>query len=100
MADAARLKVDGGIPNQLARVAEAAGGLEQQGYDGEWDAMGSLIDDEMLDAFAVVGPVDEVGAAPRSRCEGVVDRFRPILLGASDAVRQTCVAGAMKEFRR
>ncbi len=26
--------------------------------EGEWDAMGSLIDDEILEAFAVVAPVD------------------------------------------
>src|ERR1700754_4146688 len=52
--------------------------LNRLSKQGEWDAMGSLIDDEMLAAFAVVGPVDKVGAALKSRCEGVVDRGLPI----------------------
>src|SRR5271165_2018268 len=38
MGSARRLKVDGGIPNQLARSAEAAGALERDGYDGGWTA--------------------------------------------------------------
>jgi probable F420-dependent oxidoreductase len=62
---------------------------------GEWDTMGSLIDDDMLNAFAVVGPVDEVGEALRGRCEGVVDRVLPIFYGASRA----CITAALKEFR-
>src|ERR1700744_4599941 len=36
MADGPRLKIDGGIPNRLEHVVEAAGNLEQQGYDGGW----------------------------------------------------------------
>ncbi|OBH28002.1 LLM class F420-dependent oxidoreductase [Mycobacterium sp. E342] len=63
---------------------------------GEWDAMGSLIDDAVLAAFAVVGPVDTVGAALKSRCEGVVDRVLPIFYHATHA----CITAAMKEFRR
>ena len=27
---------------------------------GDWDEMGSLIDDEILEAFAVVAPIDDV----------------------------------------
>ncbi len=38
MGSAPRLKLDGGIPNRLARVAEAAVALEQDGYDGGWTA--------------------------------------------------------------
>ena len=63
---------------------------------GEWDAMGSLIDDDMLGAFAVVGPVDTIAAALRSRCEGVVDRVLPIFYAAS----RDCITAALKEFRR
>jgi probable F420-dependent oxidoreductase len=70
--------------------------LNRLSKQGEWDAMGSLIDDEMLAAFAVVGPVDHVGAALRRRCEGVVDRVLPIFYGASP----DCVAAALKEFRQ
>jgi probable F420-dependent oxidoreductase len=70
--------------------------LNRLSKQGEWDAMGSLIDDEMLGAFAVVGPVDKVGAALLSRCEGVVDRVLPIFLSAS----RDCITAAMKEFRQ
>ena len=62
---------------------------------GEWDVMASLIDDDMLGTFAVVGPLDEVGAVLRSRCEGVVDRALPIFYGAS----RSCITAALKEFR-
>jgi probable F420-dependent oxidoreductase len=70
--------------------------LNRLSKQGEWDAMGSLIDDEMLAAFAVVGPVDQVGAALKDRCDGVVDRVLPIFFDASPA----CIAVAMKEFRQ
>jgi probable F420-dependent oxidoreductase len=70
--------------------------LNRLSKQGAWDAMGSLIDDEMLAAFAVVGPVDQVGAALKNRCEGVVDRVLPIFFNASPA----CIAAAMKEFRQ
>ena len=70
--------------------------LNRLSKQGEWDTMGSLIDDEMLAAFAVVGPVDQVGAALKNRCEGVVDRVLPIFFNASPA----CITAAMKEFRQ
>ncbi len=38
MASVRRLKVDGGIPRQLAGAAEAAHALERDGYDGGWTA--------------------------------------------------------------
>jgi probable F420-dependent oxidoreductase len=69
--------------------------LHRLSLQGEWDTMGSLIDDDMLDAFAVVGPVDSVAAALRKRCDGVVHRVLPIFYSAS----QDCVAAALKEFR-
>lgn len=69
--------------------------LHRLSLAGEWDTMGSLIDDEMLAAFAVVGPVDTVGAALKSRCQGAVDRVLPIFPTAS----QSCITAALKEFR-
>ena len=41
---------------------------------GRWSEMALLIPDEMLDAFAVVAPLDEVPERVRKRCAGVVDR--------------------------
>jgi probable F420-dependent oxidoreductase len=70
--------------------------LNRLSKEGEWDAMTSLIDDDMLNAFAVVGPVDTISAALRKRCEGVVDRVLPIFYSAS----QDCITAALKEFRQ
>ena len=42
---------------------------------GAWDDMAGLIDDEMLDTFAVVGGLDTLAATIRARFDGLVDRF-------------------------
>ncbi|HET9692610.1 MAG TPA: LLM class F420-dependent oxidoreductase [Acidimicrobiales bacterium] len=42
---------------------------------GDWDGMGKLIDDEVLDAFAVVAEPDAVADAVLARFAGAVDRF-------------------------
>jgi len=42
---------------------------------GEWVKMGELIDDDVLDAFAVVAPIAEVPARVLARFGDVVDRF-------------------------
>jgi probable F420-dependent oxidoreductase len=70
--------------------------LNRLSKQGEWDAMGSLIGDDMLNAFAVTGPADTVAAALRERCEGAVDRVLPIFHAASPR----CVSAALREFRR
>jgi probable F420-dependent oxidoreductase len=49
--------------------------LHARSKRGEWDTMGQLINDEILDAFAVVAPPDRVAAAVRGRWSGLVDRF-------------------------
>ncbi|WP_205874021.1 LLM class F420-dependent oxidoreductase [Mycobacterium camsae] len=70
--------------------------LHRLSKEGEWNTMGSLIDDEILGTFAVVGPVEHVGAALRARCDGVTDRVLPIFYAASP----DCVRLALKDFRR
>jgi probable F420-dependent oxidoreductase len=42
---------------------------------GEWVKMGELIDDDILNAFAVVCPIGEVAAEVKARYGDVVDRF-------------------------
>jgi probable F420-dependent oxidoreductase len=42
---------------------------------GHWNEMAALIDDSMLDVFAVVAPLDEVPRRVRERFGGIVDRF-------------------------
>jgi probable F420-dependent oxidoreductase len=49
--------------------------LNRMSKQGEWVAMGELIDDEMLEAFAVVAPLDEVPARVVARFGDVIDRF-------------------------
>ena len=41
---------------------------------GQWDAMGNLIDDEILEAFAVVAPPDQIAGKLRARYAGAIDR--------------------------
>ena len=63
---------------------------------GEWDAMGSLIDDEILETFAVVAPLDEVAAKIRDRCDGVIDR---VLVGFPSSVPEETVCAVLRELR-
>jgi len=42
---------------------------------GEWEKMGELIDDDILNAFAVVAPLDQVAAEVQRRFGELVDRF-------------------------
>jgi probable F420-dependent oxidoreductase len=42
---------------------------------GEWVKMGELIEDEVLDAFAIVCPLDEVATQVTARFGDIVDRF-------------------------
>ncbi|MFZ0492578.1 MAG: TIGR03617 family F420-dependent LLM class oxidoreductase [Acidimicrobiia bacterium] len=42
---------------------------------GEWDSMTELVTDEMVDAVAVVAPVDELGGRLRERYRGRLDRI-------------------------
>jgi probable F420-dependent oxidoreductase len=70
--------------------------LHRLSLQGEWDVMGSLIDDEILDAFAVVAPLDEVAAKIRARCDGVIDR---VLVGFPSSIPDETVAVLMRELR-
>jgi len=63
---------------------------------GEWDAMGSLIDDGILEAFAVVAPLDEVADKIRDRCDGVIDR---VLVGFPSSVPEDTVCAVLQELR-
>jgi probable F420-dependent oxidoreductase len=51
--------------------------LHRLSREGEWDAMGELVDDEVLRAFAVVAPLSELAGALSARCDGVIDRVLP-----------------------
>lgn len=64
---------------------------------GDWDGMGELITDEVLDAFAVVGPSDEIAARLRDRCAGVIDRVLPSF---APELPDEVVAEILAEVRR
>ncbi|PKB73103.1 MAG: LLM class F420-dependent oxidoreductase [SAR202 cluster bacterium Io17-Chloro-G7] len=47
--------------------------LHELSLKGEWDRMAGLINDEMLDTFAVIGPHDEVAGRIKERFGGLLD---------------------------
>ena len=56
---------------------------------GKWAEMPNLIPDEMLDACAVVAPVDELAARVKARYDGLLDRvgyYHPFVPGERDAM--------------
>ena len=67
-------------------VGESLGKLAR---DKKWQEMPSLITDEMLDAFVVEAPPEEIGAALRERYDGLIDRV---------ALYVPFVPGERKEF--
>ena len=56
---------------------DVADELHRLSREGEWDAMATLVDDDILDAFAVVATTDKLAAALKDRCDGVIDRVMP-----------------------
>ena len=70
--------------------------LHRLSHAGEWDQMGSLIDDEILNEFAVVAPVHDVAKKVRERCDGVIDR---VLVGFPESVEESTVAAVVQEMR-
>lgn len=70
--------------------------LHRLSRQGEWDVMGTLIDDDVLAAFTVVAPLDRVAAKLRERCDGVIDRVLPAFpAGVPDAA----VSAVLRELR-
>ncbi len=49
--------------------------LNELSRAGEWDAMAELIDDDVLDAFSIVAPLDQAAARVFERFTGAIDRF-------------------------
>lgn len=59
---------------------------------GQWDAMGELITDEILDEFAVVAEPASVAGAIKARYGGLLDRVLCTLPFADDAEREAWMA--------
>jgi probable F420-dependent oxidoreductase len=68
--------------------------LHRLSRQGDLDAMAGLVDDGVLNAFAVVGEPDEVAKEVLRRFGGLVDRFTPYTPYAlADEPKQAVVAG-------
>ncbi len=67
------------------------GGLQDElnalSKQGEWDRMGTLIDDEILNTFAVVGEPETIAAELGSRYSDVIQRLSFYAPSASDPDR-------------
>jgi probable F420-dependent oxidoreductase len=74
-------------------MAETLSGLARR---QAWDEMTALITDEILETFAVVAPRERLGAALRSRYEGLADRltlYLPFSLSDGEGLWAETLAG-------
>lgn len=71
-------------------------GLSKQ---GRWVEMGELIDDEMLDTFAVVGEPEEIAGQLLGRYGDIVDRLSFYAPYQSDPDRWSAVLDGLKQAR-
>src|SRR5260370_10202432 len=60
--------------------------LTRMSREGRWAEMGRLIDDDMLEAFAIVAPPEEVPSRLAQRCAGVGNRVAFITQTPSPAL--------------
>ena len=58
--------------------------LNKMSKQGQWDEMGTLITDEILDQFAIVGDVDDIVDKFKARWGGLVDRTTGTLPARND----------------
>jgi alkanesulfonate monooxygenase SsuD/methylene tetrahydromethanopterin reductase-like flavin-dependent oxidoreductase (luciferase family) len=64
----------------------------------DWTAMTSLVDDEMLETFALVSPAEAMGSAILERYGGLVDRVTPYL-PFIPGERESLWAGLIEEIQ-
>jgi len=82
---------------ELHGWGEVASELHRLSLQGEWDAMATLIDDDILHALAVVATTDKLAAAIADRCDGVIDRVMPTFPRTLSSATVTAV---LEELRR
>jgi probable F420-dependent oxidoreductase len=58
-----------------AELGDELNSLSRSDREDKWEAMGGLVDDEVLNAFAVVAEPDAVAAEIRRRFDGLIDRM-------------------------
>jgi len=70
--------------------------LHRLSLAGEWDTMGTLITDEILEEFAVVAPIDGLAAKVRDRCDGTIDR---VVMGFPRTIAEETVRQVVQQIR-
>jgi probable F420-dependent oxidoreductase len=70
--------------------------LHRLSLEGQWDAMATLISDDILETFAVVAPLDRLASALRERCDGIIDR---VMVGLPPSVSEGTVRAFLDEVR-
>jgi probable F420-dependent oxidoreductase len=63
---------------------------------GKWDQMATLIDDPVLDAFAVIGPPEKVGGLLKDRWGELIDRYELNPVGVAGTDLQLSVAQTLR----
>jgi probable F420-dependent oxidoreductase len=79
----------GGLQDELNRMSK----------EGRWKEMGDLIDDDMLETFAVVAPFDEIGGALVARWGGLLDRLSFYAFADLTAEEWTTVVEQIKQVK-
>jgi len=69
--------------------------LNRMSKAGQWEEMGTLIEDDILDAFATVGEPKDIVAAMKERYDGVLDR----LTIGFDGLEAETVSNLLAEFK-
>lgn len=64
---------------------------------GEWEKMGTLISDDVLDTFGVVGLVEQVPAQLRQRFADVIDRFSLYTPYSLDASARSQIISGLRD---
>ncbi|GGL15630.1 TIGR03617 family F420-dependent LLM class oxidoreductase [Nocardia jinanensis] len=80
----------------IGELGEELTTLSKSDRAGKWSEMGTLIDDEILELFAVVGPPAEAAAALRARAGEVVTRYEINNIGVQTPSLQRELARALK----
>ena len=73
--------------------------LNRLSKQGKWDDMAGLIDDEVLEAIAVVGPRNEIAAKLEARLEGIADGVSLTHNRAPDPAQWADIVGDLRAMR-
>ena len=73
--------------------------LNRLSKQGRWDEMAALIDDEILETLAVVGPREQIAARLRERLDGIADGVSLTHNRAPDPRQWADIVAALRRMR-